>query len=136
MTIKDAKFYATFLYTLDNQFPDIICSEIKFFNTSPSKAVAYGTFYFNNEIGLYFREILDFSMDEIIDYSYEVLQAHQKLYYYDPQPHPGNPNLASSFPHHKHVPPDIKHNRQPALHLSFDRPNLPALIKEILDTLL
>ena len=35
------------------------------------------------------------------------------------------------FPHHKHVPPDIKHHRVPAPDLSFTRPNLPFLIKEI-----
>jgi hypothetical protein len=35
------------------------------------------------------------------------------------------------MPHHKHVPPDIKHNRIPAPNLSFERPNLPVLIAEI-----
>lgn len=55
--------------------------------------------------------------------------------WYDPQPHPNDPSLASTHPHHKHVPPDIKHNRIPAPGLSFDRPNLPYLIAEI-ETLL
>ena len=50
---------------------------------------------------------------------------------YDPQPHPNDPTLASTAPHHKHVPPDIKHHRIPAPGLSFDRPNLPLLIEEI-----
>ncbi|MEJ5310974.1 MAG: hypothetical protein WHX52_14515 [Anaerolineae bacterium] len=39
--------------------------------------------------------------------------------------------LAISFPHHQHVPPDIKYHRIPAPHLSFTAPNLPALIEEI-----
>jgi hypothetical protein len=39
--------------------------------------------------------------------------------------------LAAADPHHKHVPPDIKHHRIPAPHLSFMRPNLPVLIEEI-----
>lgn len=39
--------------------------------------------------------------------------------------------LASTHPHHKHIPPDIKHNRIPAPGLSFTRPNLPFLIEEI-----
>lgn len=38
---------------------------------------------------------------------------------------------ASTDPHHKHVPPDIKHNRVPAPGLGFDAPNLPFLITEI-----
>jgi len=52
-------------------------------------------------------------------------------YWYDPTPHPNNPSLAFYHPHHKHVPPDIKHNRIPAPGLSFDRPNLPFLIREM-----
>ena len=39
--------------------------------------------------------------------------------------------VASTFPHHKHVPPDIKHNRIPAPETSFTRPNLPVLVREI-----
>ncbi len=47
------------------------------------------------------------------------------------QPHPNDPTLASTLPHHKHVPPDIKHHRIPAPGLSFTKPNLPFLIEEI-----
>jgi len=64
-------------------------------------------------------------------YGYEIWRDLEKLAWYDPQPHPGVPELQSSFPHHKHVPPDIKHNRIPAPEMSFDRPNLRALIGEI-----
>jgi hypothetical protein len=39
--------------------------------------------------------------------------------------------VKSTHPHHKHVPPNIKHNRIPAPEMSFTRPNLPALIREI-----
>jgi hypothetical protein len=42
-----------------------------------------------------------------------------------------DPTLAATHPHHKHVPPDIKHNRIPAPGLSFTLPNLPVLIDEI-----
>ena len=64
-------------------------------------------------------------------YGYEVWRGAEKLYWYDSQPHPEDPSLRSSHPHHKHVPPDIKHHRIPAPEMSFDRPNLPALISEI-----
>jgi len=43
----------------------------------------------------------------------------------------GGPELAGSHPHHKHVPPDIKHHRVPAPGLSFQVPNLPFLIREV-----
>jgi predicted amidophosphoribosyltransferase len=39
--------------------------------------------------------------------------------------------LAATFPHHKHVSPDIKHHRIPAPDISFTRPNLPVLLQEI-----
>jgi hypothetical protein len=35
------------------------------------------------------------------------------------------------MPHHKHIPPDIKHNRIPAPSVSLEHPNLPGLIQEI-----
>jgi len=56
----------------------------------------------------------------IIDwYGYEAWKGKEKLYWYDSQPH------------HKHIPPDIKHHRIPAAEMSFIRPNLAALIREI-----
>ncbi len=47
-------------------------------------------------------------------------------------PHPENPALAATFPHHYHVEPDIKHNRHAAPDLSFSAPNLPTLIADCL----
>ena len=41
------------------------------------------------------------------------------------------PSVRYSTPHHKHIPPDPKHNRIPAPGMSFTQPNLPALIQEI-----
>jgi hypothetical protein len=49
---------------------------------------------------------------------------------------PNEPSLASTHPHHKHVPPNIKRNRIPAPGLSFVQPNLPFLIEEIETNLL
>jgi hypothetical protein len=60
-----------------------------------------------------------------------VYRHDERLYWYDDFPHPNNATLASTFPHHKHVPPDIKHNRIPAPEVSFMRPNLPVLLREI-----
>jgi len=47
------------------------------------------------------------------------------------QPHPSDPALQSTDPHHKHIPHDIKHHRIPAPEMSFTQPNLPTLIREI-----
>ena len=74
---------------------------------------------------------IDTSAVVIDSYGYELWHNTDKIAWYDPQPHPNNPLLASTHPHHKHVPPDIKHNRIPAPGLSFTQPNLPLLIQEI-----
>lgn len=76
-------------------------------------------------------ELVDFAVGDILDYGYEIWQGGEKLYWYDPQPHPDAPTLVSTYPHHKHIPPDIKHNRVPAPGLSFTQPNLPLLIDEV-----
>lgn len=67
----------------------------------------------------------------ITAYGYEVYQEEQRLFWYDDFPHPDDSVLAATHPHHKHVPPDIKHNRVPAPEMSFTQPNLPVLILEI-----
>jgi len=38
--------------------------------------------------------------------------------------------LTVTFPHHRHEPPDIKLNCQPAPGIGFDAPNLPTLIAD------
>ena len=64
-------------------------------------------------------------------YGYEIWRNNEKLYWYDSQPHPNESNLQSTHPHHKHIPPDIKHNHIPASEMSFSKPNLIKLIKEV-----
>ena len=99
---------------------------------SQTRSIAYGALYFKNQIELRFREEIDCLNAKLLDYYYEIRQYDEKKYFYDPQPHPENSDLAATFPHHKHILPDIKHNRQPASGISFDKPNLPLLIEEII----
>jgi len=79
------------------------------------------------------REEIDFEAELITTYGYEVYRGNERLYWYDDFPHPQDPELAATHPHHKHVPPGIKHNRIPAPGMSFSQPNLPLLIREIED---
>ena len=100
-------------------------------------ATVRGRLTFEQGVHLVVREqLLALPQAEINDYGYEVWREDTLLYQYDSQPHPNNPTLASTHPHHKHVPPDIKHNRIPAPGLSFTQPNLPRLIEEIEQSLL
>ena len=95
--------------------------------------VAQGTVVFANGVRLRLSEELDFAVGLITSYGYEVYRGQARLYWYDDFPHPEDPTLAATYPHHKRIPPDIRHNRIPALLIHFDRPNLPALPKEIED---
>lgn len=51
------------------------------------------------------HEELDFEDNLITSYGYEVYRGQKKLYWYDDFPHPNDPTLAATHPHHKHVPP-------------------------------
>ena len=123
--------YEQWLYAIATTYPSVQASTLHFFTTSASTAAITGSVFFRSGHELRVSEVVDFAAGEILDYGYEVWLDGEKLYWYDPQPHPNDPTLASTDPHHKHVPPDIKHHRIPAPGLSFDRPNLPLLIEEI-----
>ena len=109
--------------------------------------------FFTNNVVLCVMEILNFELQAVASYGYEVSRSHidahaadfptasrfcqasfpykDKFFWYDSFAHPHIPALASTHPHHKHIHPDIKHNRIPAPNISFTRPNLPVLIEEI-----
>ena len=106
-------------------------STVVVWSDSPYTGVAEGEVFFSNGIRLRLREELDFYAGLITSYGYEVYRGSERLYWYDDFPHPNDPNLASTFPHQKHVQPDIRHNRISAEEISFNRPNLPILIREI-----
>jgi hypothetical protein len=90
-----------------------------------------GEVFFVHGVRLRLREELDFEASLITAYGYEVYRGDERLFWYDDFPHPKDPTLASTFPHHKHVPPDIRNNRIPAPGMSFAFPNLSRLIQEI-----
>ncbi|MCI0695776.1 DUF6516 family protein [candidate division KSB1 bacterium] len=123
--------YENFVYSLRAQFESIRASTLIVKRRSPTSAQVIGTIYFDQDVVLHVFETVDFLTRRIEDYGYEVYHGTEKLYWYDCWPHPNDPSLASTFPHHKHISPDIKHHRIPATILSFEEPNLPALIREI-----
>ena len=125
--------YELFLYSLPERSPSIRRSTLTFVRRGHSLARVSGEVEFDNGIRLVVLERLVFDRLPVLieSYGYEVWKGEEKLYWYDPQPHPNNPELQSTHPHHKHVPPDIKHHRIPAPSMRFTRPNLPALILEI-----
>lgn len=126
--LKSLSDYSHFVAELLSQ-PNVQSSTVAVWSDSPYTSVAEGEVFFTN--GLRMREEVDLDAGLIISYGYEVYQGEERLYWYDDFPHPNDPTLASTMPHHKHIPPDIKHHRIPAPNMRFERPNLPALIQEI-----
>lgn len=122
--------YSRFLADLFHR-PTVERSTVSAWSDSPYTGIAEGEVFFSDDIRLRLREELDFYAGLITSYGYEVYRGSQRLYWYDDFPHPDDPNLASTFPHHKHILPDIKHNRISAPEMSFTRPNLPVIIQEI-----
>jgi len=123
--------YRDFVYTISDRFLSVRWSTLVLYTISSQIGVVKGDLDFGNGITLRVAEQVDFAAGRIVRYGYKVSRGGEVLYWYDPQPHPNDPTLTSTFPHHKHIPPNIKHNRVPAPGLSFDRPNLPFLIEEI-----
>ncbi|MFP3897175.1 MAG: DUF6516 family protein [Anaerolineales bacterium] len=131
--LRTAEDYELFLYTLKERFPSVRRSTMAFIRRGASLALVTGELYFGRDIRLVVRERLMYRPLPVrIDwYGYEIWQGSKKLYWYDSQPHPNDPSLQATHPHHKHIPPDIKHHRIPAPQMRFNRPNLPVLIREI-----
>jgi hypothetical protein len=111
--------------------PGVERSTIAVWTESRYTGIAEGEIFFQNGLRLRLREEIDFADAVITSYGYEVYRGAERLFWYDDFPHPQDPRLAATFPHHKHEPPDIKHNRVPAPNMSFERPNLPVLLSEI-----
>jgi hypothetical protein len=125
--------YELFVYTLPQRFPQIVRSTLTVIQRGRLFAELTGEIALPNghRLAVYERLTWDTGPLTIEGYSYEVWRGSNKLYWYDSQPHPDDPALAVTSPHHKHIPPDIKHHRIPAPDLGFAEPNLPFLIREI-----
>ena len=128
--LKTLADYSRFIAELLNR-PTVKRSTVVVWSTSPYTGVTEGEVFFTQGFRLRVREELDFEAGLITSYGYEVYRGQERLYWYDDFPHPDDPVLASTFPHHKHIPPDIKRHRVPAPEIGFDRPNLPVIIREI-----
>ena len=145
--------YQAFIYDLPQRYPRISRSTLVYISSGTFFGRIEGLLVLGPDVILCVQEFLNFDLHAIEGYGYEVSRSHlsteaedfpaatdycrasypdkSKLYWYDSFPHPNDPNLASTNPHHKHIPPDINHHRIPAPDLNFTRPNLPFLIEEI-----
>ena len=125
MSLSDFQTYGALIYTLQERYPSIRHSTLVLATIGKTLAQLEGQVIFEHEVVLDVWELIDFEAGRIRSYSYEIYNADEKIAWYDPFEHPHIPALASTYPHHKHVLPDIKHNRIPAPGISFAQPNLP-----------
>jgi hypothetical protein len=125
--------YEEFVYTLRQRFPAVQRSTLVVLQRGKRTATLQGEITFAQAYRIILKERLSFDEGPVVieDYAYELWHGGDKIAWYDAQPHPDDPTLASTHPHHKHIPPDIKHHRIPAPNMSFTQPNLPALVREI-----
>ncbi len=125
--------YEELIYTLPQQFRSISSSTLVVIRRGGRMVTVSGEIIFAQGYRLIVKERLTFDAGPLVleRYGYEVWCGNEKLYWYDSQPHPQDPALVSSHPHHKHIPPNIKRHRIPAPAISFTKPNLPFLIREI-----
>ena len=151
--LSSPQAYEAYIYSVSERYPSIQRSTLTYIPSGALFGRVEGMVFFEGQVILCVQEYLNFELGVIEGYGYEVSHARvpldapsapgtaeyckasyshkEKLYWYDSFPHPNDPALAITDPHHKHIPPDIKHHRVVAPDLSFARPNLPFLIKEI-----
>jgi hypothetical protein len=125
--------YERQLYTLVDQYAAVTASTLRAYNNSATSALVRGSVFFESGLELRVFEYIDWAGGEILSYSYTVYSGEEKVRWYDPQPHADNAALASTFPHHYHTAPDIKHHRVPAPGISFTASNLPTLIPDCIE---
>lgn len=143
--------YATFIHDLPNHYASIRRSSLVYIPLGAKVGKVMGMLLFDGNVVLCIQEFLNFELHVIEGYGYEVSRSQaaadelpnaeeycrasypnkDKLYWYDSFPHPKDPTLASTHPHHKHIHPNIKKNRIPAPDLTFTGPNLPFLVREV-----
>jgi len=102
--IGDFQAYGKLVYSLQERFPSIRHSTLVLASIGPTLGKLEGQITFEDDVVLDVWELLDFELGLIRKYSYEIYRAGEKIAWYDPFEHPHIPELARTYPHHKHVP--------------------------------
>jgi hypothetical protein len=131
MPFPDFIGYNQLVYSLTERYPCVQESTMTLVPIGRTLAKLEGQLKLDKDITLDVWELVDFDAGRILNYSYEIYQVGEKVAWYDPFAHPEIPTLVGTLPHHKHILPNLLHNRVPAPGISFHQPNLPFLIEEI-----
>jgi hypothetical protein len=129
--LDDIANYSTYVYSLRERHPFISGSTLALASIGATLAKLEGRIDCNSGVHLLVWELIDFAEHRIRTYSYEVYQNDVKVCWYDAWEHPEIPALASTFPHHKHLPPNLRENRVPAPGMRFNGPNLDVVMEDV-----
>jgi hypothetical protein len=129
--------YEEFVYTLPQNLTVIRSSSLVVIRRGKRVATLQGELTFAYGYRIVIRERLSYDdAVEIAGYGYELWHNAEKIALYDSQPHPDDPTLARSYPHHKHIPPNIKRNRIPAPQMSLLNPTCRYSFKRLKTSLM
>jgi len=128
--LDDLASYSAFVYSLTERHPCVTHSTLVLAPIGSTLAKLEGRIECHGGIHVEVWELVDFAQRRIRSYSYELYRGN-KVGWYDSWEHPEIPALAPTFPHHRHIPPNLRDNRVPAPGISFTAPNLDVVLNDV-----
>jgi hypothetical protein len=128
--LDDIASYSAFVYGLAERNSLVTSSSLALVPIGATLAKLEGHIECRGGIRLEVWELIEFAAKRIRAYSYEVYRGSDKICWYDSWAHPEIPELATTFPHHMHVPPNLRDHRVPAPGISFESPNLDVVLED------
>jgi hypothetical protein len=128
--LDDVASYSAFVYALAERHSFVISSTLTLAPIGATLARLEGVIQCQNRIHLEVWELIDFAARRIRTYSYEVYRGGEKICWYDSWEHSEIPSLASTFPHHRHILPNLRDHRVPAPGIRFESPNLDIILED------
>ena len=109
--LSSLRDYDRFVCTLQGRYPSITRSALVVVQRGRLYAKLRGELSFQEENRLVVLERPSWDAGPLTleGKRSEAWHGGEKLCWYDSQPHPDDPTLASPHPHHKHLSPEIKH---------------------------
>ena len=129
--LDDIASYSAFVYALAERHPFVTRSTLALVPVGATLAKLDGRIECQGGVHLEVWELIDFAAKRIRSYSYEVYRGGEKICWYDAWEHPEIPALASTFPHHRHIPPNLRDHRVAAPGISFALSNLDVVLHDV-----
>lgn len=129
--LEDIAGYSAWVYALAERHSFVTHSTLALTPIGATLAKLEGRIECAGELRVEVWELVDFSTRRIRTYSYKIYLSGGKICWYDSWPHPEIPSLATTFPHHKHILPNLREYRVAAPGIQFDAPNLDTVLEDV-----